>query len=98
MNFSFLFPPSTPSRSNRSVLVTTSTTIPPVQRDRRSDPPSDPFGTKVGPTSEEMEELGGALESCEEPFIRVIQTSSSIGGSEEGYLGNKDSWLHEKEE
>ncbi|KOM46984.1 hypothetical protein LR48_Vigan07g068800 [Vigna angularis] len=77
------------SGKDQRVLVTTSTTIPPVQRDRRSDPPSDPFGTKVGPTSEEMEELGGALESCEEPFIRVIQTSSSIGGSEEGYLGNK---------
>ncbi|XP_014521379.1 UDP-glucosyl transferase 73B2-like [Vigna radiata var. radiata] len=47
------------------------------------------FGTEVGPTSEEMEELGGALESSEEAFIRVIQGSSSIGGSEEGYFGNR---------
>jgi len=44
------------------------------------------FGTEVGPTSEENEELGKALESCEEPFIRVIQEGSS---SEEGYFGNR---------
>ncbi|XP_068468922.1 UDP-glycosyltransferase 73C3-like [Phaseolus vulgaris] len=47
------------------------------------------FGTEVGPTSEENEELGEALELFEEPFIRVIQAGSSIGGGEEGYFGNR---------
>ncbi|TKY70108.1 Scopoletin glucosyltransferase [Spatholobus suberectus] len=38
------------------------------------------FGTEVGPTLEEYQELAQALESCEEPFIWVIQPGSGRPG------------------
>lgn len=51
------------------------------------------FGTEVGPTVEEYEELAQGLESCEEPFIWVLQPSSGRPGppnmgdeSEEGFF------------
>ncbi|CAJ1930984.1 unnamed protein product [Sphenostylis stenocarpa] len=47
------------------------------------------FGTEVGPSSEENEELREALVSCEQPFIWVIQAGSGIEGGEERYFGNR---------
>ncbi|CAK8540311.1 unnamed protein product [Lathyrus sativus] len=49
------------------------------------------FGSEVGPTVEEYAELAQAMESCEQPFIWVIQSGSGRPGpgkpeAEEGYF------------
>lgn len=49
------------------------------------------FGTEVGPTLEEYAELAQAMESCEQPFIWVIQSGSGRPGpgkpeADEGYF------------
>nr|AMQ26132.1 UDP-glycosyltransferase 50 [Pueraria montana var. lobata] len=76
-------------RSNRKSSVTEEEVIQWLDTKPRGSVLYVSFGTEVGPTWEEHQELAQALESREVPFIWVIQPGSGGPGPEEGYFGNR---------
>lgn len=80
-------------RSNRKSSVTEDEVIQWLDSKPRGSVLYVSFGTEVGPTVEEYQELAEALELCEQPFIWVLQPGSGRPGppglgseGEEGYF------------
>ncbi|XP_061343056.1 UDP-glycosyltransferase 89B2-like [Gastrolobium bilobum] len=76
-------------RSNRRSSVTEEEVIQWLDSKPRGSVLYVSFGTEVGPTMEEYQQLAHALESCEQPFIWVLQPGSGRPGPPRMILGGE---------